>query len=128
MDEQRSRNGDVEKEMERWRQFPAREREKDGSSRPRALLIKLSTRLSTPIRLPCFVSARDPANFGWRPLYKYICVEHARTFHLDVDGYFLFYFVRSTLFLVSIPSFFEARCLPELEINRFVHGSREWLI
>lgn len=127
MDEQRSRNGDVEKEMERWRQFPAREREKDGSSRPRALLIKLSTRLSTPIRLPCFVSAHDPANFGWRPLYKYICVEHARTFHLDVDGYFLFYFVRSPQLYSSFP-FFEARCLPELEINRFVHGSREWLI
>lgn len=65
MDEQRLRNEDVGKERERWRQFPANARErkrgrekKGGSFRPRALLIKLSTRLSTPIRLSCFEPCR----------------------------------------------------------------------
>lgn len=77
MDEQRLwRNEDVENERrgndgdsfqlmrENKRE---REREKRWQPRPRALLIKLSTRLSTPIRLPCFEPCRRviPTNFGY---------------------------------------------------------------
>lgn len=110
MDEQRSRNGDVEKEMERWRQFPAREREKDGSVRPRALLIKLSTRLSTPIRLPCFVSARDPANFGWRSLCKYIRVERTNMLEPSISTLMVtFYFISFDQLYSSFPFLHSSR-------------------
>lgn len=92
-----------------------REREKKGgSSRPRALLIKLSTRLSTPIRLPCFEPCRRviPTNFGYgHCINRCWTHKHGQTFHLDADGY---RFVRfPTLSLVSnVSSFFEAECLP----------------